>query len=302
MLVTGVNLSHAAGDTELQQKAEKCGTGGGPHGDLHTAGTNRHRFSATWRFAHCGNKQTHTCLQQCGALYTAGTNRHTHVFSNMALCTLREQTDTHMSSATWRFAHCWKKQTHTYLQQHGALHTGEQTHIRLQQHGALHTGEQTDTHRPSATWRFAHWGTNRHTHVFSNMALCILGNRHTRLQQHGALHTGEQTDTHRPSVTWRFAHWGTNRHTHTSSATWRFAHWRTNRHTQAFSNMALCTLGNRHTHTSSATWCFAHWGTNRHTQAFSNMALCTLGNKQIHTCLRQHGTLHTAGTNNNNNP
>ena len=50
-MVTGVNLSHAAGDTELQQKTEKYGTGGGPH----------------------------------GALHTAGTNRHTHVFSNMAL-------------------------------------------------------------------------------------------------------------------------------------------------------------------------------------------------------------------------
>ena len=129
MLVTGVNLSHAAGDTELQQKTEKCGTGGGSHGALHTAGTNRHT--------------------------------HTHVFSNMALCTLREQTDTHMSSATWRFAHCGNKQTHTH------------------------------THMSSATWRFAHCG-NRHTHkcLQQHGALHSAGtDTHSRLQQHGALHT-----------------------------------------------------------------------------------------------------------------
>ena len=146
-------------------------------------------------------EQTDTGFQQHGALHTAGTNRHTHVFSNVALCTLREQTDTHMSSATWRFAHCENKQTHTSSATWRFAHWGTNTHTGLQQHGALHTGELT--HTSSATWRFAHWVTNRHTQAFSNMALCTLANKqtHTRLRQHGALHTGEQTDTRTSSAT-----------------------------------------------------------------------------------------------------
>ena len=140
---------------------EQTDTGFQQHGALHTAGTNRHTHvfsnvalctlreqtdthmsSATWRFAYWGT-DTHTSSATWRFAHWRtdthrpsvtwrfahwGTNRYTHVFGNMALCTLREQTTitTHRSicSATSSFyiiltvivIATLKEQTNTRLQ------------------------------------------------------------------------------------------------------------------------------------------------------------------------------------------
>ena len=72
----------------------------------------RHWRRTSWRFAHCGNKQTHTRLRQHGTLHTAGTNNNNKpqifMFSNIIVLhhsdcccdSYTEGTDKHKTSGS----------------------------------------------------------------------------------------------------------------------------------------------------------------------------------------------------------